>query len=221
MNNRWMTRAVRALATALAVATLAGCAFGPQFVRTEVTSYNEWAALPADRSFTFARTLEYQSSLEVKSYEDIVRDELVLKGFKYTGEPAQANMIVTLRPSVTGTRVRVRDPWPVDPFWGPYGFYGRRGFGWYDPYWSFYNDFNYSTVDVFHRKLEMDIDSRATAGKRYYEGRVETTTQTESMQEVVPYLVRALFVDFPGNNGQTRRVDVPVQPGAAVAVERR
>jgi hypothetical protein len=24
--------------------------------------------------------------------------------------------------------------------------------------------------------------------------------------------VRALFSDFPGNNGQTRRVDVPVQP---------
>jgi len=38
----------------------------------------------------------------------------------------------------------------------------------------------------------------------------------------MPILIRALFADFPGNNGQTRRVDVPVarrsgEPGAPEA----
>lgn len=189
------------------LALLGGCASGPRVVRTDVTSFDEWATLPAERSYTFARTLEFRNSLELKSYEDIVRDELALQGFRLASNDAAANLVVTLRPSVTTTRMQVRDPWPVDPFWSPYGFYGRRGFGWYDPYGSMFNDFN---VDVYHRRLELDIDSRTTAGKRYYEGRVESAGQTSALQTVMPALVRALFMDFPGSSGQTRRVDVPL-----------
>ncbi len=212
MNKQMMTAAMRWLLAATAVALIAGCALGPQIVHTQVTNYNEWATLPADRSFAFSRTLEYQSSLELKSYEDIVRDELTLKGFQYVPDASQANLIVTLRPSSTTTRLRVRDPW-FDPFWYPYGgFYGRRTFGWYgyDPYWSSFDSFYSSPVDVVNRRLEMDIDSKSTSGKRYYEGRVETSSNADSFKAVVPYLVQALFVDFPGNNGQTRQVDVPI-----------
>lgn len=203
-----MIRGTGLSAVALAVALSAGCAIGPRVVQTEVTSYDEWAALPADRSYAFARTLEFRNSLEVKSYEDIVRDELALQGFRPAADPAQANLIVTLRPSSSTTRVRTRDPWPVDPFWSPFGFYGRRG-GWYDPYWSAF-DHDY-TVDVVKRRLELDIDSRTVAGRRYYEGRVETSSEAASPQALVAAMVRALFSDFPGNNGQTRQVDIPVE----------
>ena len=201
---------IAALAT---VALLAGCALGPRLVRTEVTNFNEWTALPADRTYTFARTLEFQNSLEVRSYEDLVRDELALQGFRLVAEPAQANLLVTLRPSVTTTQLRVRDSWGYDPFSGPfggYGFYGRRFGSWYDPYWSSFDHFNSYAVDIAHRRFELDIDSRTMAGKRYYEGRVESVSDAPSLGAIAPYLVRALFVDFPGGNGQTRRVDVPM-----------
>jgi len=215
MNGRTMTRATRAMLVVAAAATIAGCAIGPQIVQTQVTNYNEWSTLPADKTYSFARTLEYQGSLEVKSYEDIVRDELALKGFRFVPEPAQANLIVTLRPSSSTTRLRVRDPWPIDPFWGGYGgFYGRRFGGWYGPYgpygYSAFDNFNTYPVDVIQRRLEMDIDSRATAGKRYYEGRVETSSEADAFKDIVPAMVQALFTDFPGNNGQTRRIDVPL-----------
>lgn len=211
MNHRSFFPAARLAGALLFAAIVSGCAIGPQFVRTQVTSYNDWPTLPASKTYTFARTLEYQSSLELKSYEDIVRDELALQGFKYAAERAQVDLIVTLRPSVTLTRVRVRDPWPVDPFWSPYGFYGRGRFGWYEPYWSAFDDFNDSTIDVFHRRLEMDIDSKSVSGRRYYEGRVDTDSQADSFQAIAPYLVRALFTDFPGNNGQTRQIDIPIE----------
>jgi hypothetical protein len=197
---------------------LAACAIGPRIVHTDVTAYNDWSTLPPDKTYTFARTLEFQNSLEVKSYEDIVRDELATRGFTLAPDAGQANLVVTLRPSVTGTRVRVRDPWFGDPFWPSGGFYGRRGFG-YGPWsgWGLYGGYgslgyydDYS-VDVFSKRLELDIDSRATAGKRYYEGRVESSGATDSMKGAVPVLVRALFSDFPGNNGQTRRVDVAIE----------
>ena len=197
----------------LAVAwMLGGCATGPQLIHAQVTAFNEWSTLPPEKTYVFSRTLEFQNSLELRSYEDIVRDELTLQGFKLATDPGRAQLTVTLRPSISTSQVRVRDAWPVDPFWRPYGgWYGRRGLGWYDPYWSFPDAYSDYTIDVYRRRLELDIDSKTVAGKRYYEGRVESTGQTETLPAVMPYLIRALFADFPGNSGQTRRVDVPVE----------
>lgn len=202
---------VRWLAALIVLCALGSCATGPQLIHTQVTTFHEWSILPTDKTYVFSRTLEFQNSLELKSYEDIVRDELTLRGFKLASDSSRAQLAVTLRPSISTTQVRVRDPWPPDPFWRPYGgWYGRRGFGWYDPFWSFPDTYSDYTIDVFRRRLELDIDSKTVAGKRYYEGRVESTGQTESLPAVMPYLIRALFTEFPGNNGQTRRVDVPV-----------
>ena len=202
---------VRWLVALAVVGALAGCATGPQLIHTQVTTFNDWASLPAEKTYVFSRTLEFQSSLELRSYEDMVRDELTLQGFRLAADPSRAQLAVTLRPSVSTTQVRVRDPWPADPFWRPYGgWYGRRGIGWYDPYWAFPDSFSDYTIDVFRSRLELDIDSKAVAGRRYYEGRVESTGETGSLPAVMPYLIRALFSDFPGNNGQTRRVDVPM-----------
>jgi hypothetical protein len=122
---------------------------------------------------------------------------------------------------MTSTTVRVRDQWPYDPWWGSYGgFYGPRYPGWYGsawgPYGGFYGGgfygggFDDYAVDVRKVRLELDIDSRTVPGKRYYEGRVESTGRIDTLANGMPVLVRALFTDFPGNNGQTRRVDVPV-----------
>lgn len=204
-----------------AMALVAGCASGPRIVRTDVTSFDAWASLPADKSYVFARTLEFQGSLEMQTYEDIVRDELAMKGFTLASDPSRARLVVTLRPSVMGTQIRVRDPWP-DPLWRPWGGYyggwggwggGWYGRGWYDPFWGL-NDWRYEQVDVYRRRLELDIDAKDQPGKRYYEGRVENTADNGALPAVMPYLIRALFTDFPGNSGQTRRIDVPVEPGA-------
>ena len=211
MNVNSLRRAARRLVALTVLGVLAGCASGPQLLRTQVTTFNEWSALPPEKNYAFARTLEFHNSLELKAYEDIVRDELTLQGFKLAADPSRAQLVVTLRPSISSTQVRVRDRWPADPFRGPYGgWYGRRGFGWYDPYWDFPDTFSDYTIDVFRRRLELDIDSNAVVGKRYYEGRVESTGESDALPEVMPYLIRALFTDFPGNNGETRRVDIPI-----------
>ena len=143
------------------LAGLSGCATTPPVMHTQVTTFNQWTQVPADKSYVFGRTLEFQNSLELTRYEDIVRDELTLKGFKEAANPAQAKLTVTLRPSISSRDVRVRDPWPADPFWSPYGWYGsrfgHRPFGWYDPYWSFPQDTDYS-VTVYRHRLELDHD---------------------------------------------------------------
>ena len=222
MNIRWERQTARVAGVALAIALLGGCATGPRIVRTEVTSFDQWATLPADRRYVFARTLEYQDSLEMKSYEDIVRDELVVQGLTVANDASQASLVVTLRPSTSSTRIRTRDPWPYG-YGGYYGHWGYGGLGGYGPFYggpfyggpfyggAYFNDFGTSDVDVYRHRIELDIDSKSVVGKRYYEGRVESSDDSSANAPVMPALIRALFSDFPGNNGQTRRVDVPVE----------
>lgn len=211
MNDIPIRAAARWLLALVLLNALGGCATGPRLLHTQVTTFNEWSTLPGEKTYVFSRTLEFKNSLELKSYEDVVRDELALQGFKLVPDQGRALLTVSLRPSVSTSQVQVRDSWPVDPFWRSYGgWYGRRGFGWYDPYWAFPDSYSDYTIDVFHRRLELDIDSNTAAGKRFYEGKVESTGQTDALATVMPYMIRALFTDFPGNNGQTRRVDVPV-----------
>ena len=211
---------------ALALALVSGCAIGPQVVRTDVTSFNQWAALPADRTYVFSRTLEYENSLELKGYEDIVRDELSTQGFRLAPDASGATLVVTLRPSVSSTRVRTRDS-GFGPFYGGggfgggYGGFGGRGgyggFGGYGPYGGpfygggFYNDFDQPDLDIYRHRFELDIESKGVAARRYYEGRVEASDSNGANAQVVPSMIRALFTEFPGNNGQTRRVDVPAE----------
>lgn len=219
----WRGRAALLAGALLTAALAAGCATGPRIVRTEVTAFNQWSALPAERTYVFARTLEFENSLELKTYEDIVRDELAIQGFALAPEPARAALLVTLRPSISATRVRTRDPgfgpfYGYGGFGGPYGRFGSGAFGGYGPFYGgpfygggFFNDFDAVDVDIYRHRFELDIDSRNVAGKRFYEGRVETSDSNGANPTVMPALIRALFTDFPGNNGQTRRVDVPVE----------
>ncbi len=223
---RLRRRAVLAAGALLASAVLAGCATGPRIVRTEVTAFNQWSTLPADRSYVFSRTLEFENSLELKSYEDIVRDQLAVQGFAFASDPGRAQLVVTLRPSLSATRVRTRDS-GFGPFYGGYGGfggfgspYGRfgGGFGGYGPFYGgpfygggFFNDFDRVDIDIVRHRFELDIESKGVAGRRFYEGRVETSDPNSANATVVPVLIRALLTDFPGINGQTRRVDVPVQ----------
>ena len=215
----------RSLTTAALVIALAGCATGPRVFPTQVTSFNDWSSLPAERRYAFAPTLEFQNSLALKSYQDLVRDELAARGFALSADAGAADLVVTLRPTVIGTAMRVVDPWPIDPAWGGAygGFHGPgrwggfgRGWGYggfYDGFYGgFYDGFGTSTVEIFNRRLELDIDSRTIVGKRYYEGRVESTGDDDSLPSIMPVLIRALFTDFPGNNGQTRRIDVVAEP---------
>jgi Domain of unknown function (DUF4136) len=205
---------VRWLALALLAGLLSACATGPRLVHTEVTTFDAWASVPAEKTYVFARTLEFQNSLEMQTYEDIVRDELAIQGFRLATDPARAQLTVTLRPSVVGLQVRVREPFG-DPFYRPWGgWYGGYGYGrfggFHDP-WPYWGSSFYDTAEVYRRRLEVDIDSKSVPGKRYYEGRAESTGQSNALPPVMPALIRALFTDFPGNSGQTRRVDVPME----------
>ncbi len=58
-------------------------------------------------------------------------------------------------------------------------------------------------------RLDLVIEDAAT-GQRIFEGHSVTSGQGGDMGAVMPYLVAALFENFPGNSGETIRVELPV-----------
>ena len=93
-----------------------------------------------------------------------------------------------------------------DPFWygssyygGPYGAYGRRGYGMYDRY------------TVYKSYLDMDIVQRANNAP-LFEGHAKARSSTDELDSLVPNLIQAMFTGFPGRNGETVKITVPPAP---------
>ena len=61
------------------------------------------------------------------------------------------------------------------------------------------------TDSVFSLRLEID---RASDGVRLYEGTSSLRAKNKTLNEVMPWLVDALFADFPGESGSSGKVAV-------------
>ncbi|MCH8684019.1 DUF4136 domain-containing protein [Pedomonas mirosovicensis] len=88
------------------------------------------------------------------------------------------------------------------------------GWGAYDPFWGGpFNDTEVYSYTVYTRTLSMDIVRPGTGGKDagavpLFEGRVESVGKDNRLPEVMPYLVQAMFTDFPGTSGVTKQVKI-------------
>jgi len=60
----------------------------------------------------------------------------------------------------------------------------------------------------YRRSLYMEIINRAD-GTKLYEGNVHSVGPENSLPLVMPYLIDAMFQDFPGENGTTTEVKAP------------
>ena len=75
---------------------------------------------------------------------------------------------------------------------------------------SFSSLFNVGSERTYYSyRLDLVIEIAAT-GQRIFEGRSITSGRGANMGAVMPYLVAALFKDFPGISGQTVEVELPV-----------
>ena len=88
----------------------------------------------------------------------------------------------------------------------------RYGFGaGYDPFWDMPQT---ETRQMFTRRVELDIyrgANYATGPKqRIFEGRAVSTGQNGQIEPVMPYMLDAVFKDFPGRSGASSTVTVQV-----------
>jgi Domain of unknown function (DUF4136) len=222
---------------AACVLLLSACA--SQF-RSEVATFHKMLA-PAGETFRIVPTdPAKQGSLEFESYANLVRGEMVKRGYTpvNAGNAAALDVKVDYSVSEPVEKVETRpgtgfSSFGFGPYWGPYygafggyGGYQRSGFGgyggrfgYYDPFWgpSYYNGFGglwdqpevYS-YSVYTRKLNVDIARGGKDGEQVYQGRLESPGRDNRLPEVMPYMVQAMFLDFPGQSGVTRKVTIEI-----------
>ena len=198
------------------VLLLGGCA--GTSIRSDVTVFHEWPAELREKTFVFERTREQDNNLEYRSYENLVRGELVRLGFSEASTAQPARLKVTLSYNIKGRDVRVIEGNVSDPFWYAPPLYthrwrGRGYYGpYYDPFWPVAPTTEYveSTYQVFSRQLKVGI-AQLPSGKKQYDVTVNSEGTNGSMATVMPYLVRSAFSDFPGQSGVPRTITLKMQ----------
>ena len=191
---------------------LSGCA--GTIVRSEVTAFHEPVTNYGDKTYAFSRDAQQENDLEYRSYENLVRGELLRLGFT---EAAGARLQVSMRYQVEARDMRVIEQVVVDPWYGPgfgryrypYGFYGPYA----DPFWfapPIIQPVERRFVS-YSRRLDVTI-ARAAERKNLYQVVVNSEGQNPSLAAVMPAMVKSAFADFPGPSGVPRVLEVKVEP---------
>lgn len=187
----------RTRASVLLLFLLCGC---QQTISATVTRFNALPpTLPANQTFAMAPQGPQVGNLEFQHTADLVAAALQRYGFRPVAQNAPADLIVLLQYGPAGARTQIIDYGPA--WYGP-GWYPWRGFPPYEAY------------TLYAQFLEVDIaDGPAwQRGERrmVFQGRAYAESGAREFNVVVPFLVDALFKSFPGVNGETVRVKVPV-----------
>ncbi len=198
---------------------LAGCA---TTIRNEVTAFHEAPLDLQHQSFAFRRSAVQENDLEYRSYENLVRAQLLRLGFTAADKPQAPQLRVTLDYGIESREVRVVESVLVDPLWyGPPPFYEPYfGRGWrYNYYGPFYDPFWYQPPMVVPREINYQLFTRhlkivlarAADGKNLYAVTVTSEGRIGALPRVMPVMIRAAFAEFPGSSGVSRQIDLKLE----------
>jgi hypothetical protein len=204
-----------ALLALLALVMLqSGCA---STLRSEVTSFQRWPADAEGATFDFRTDPKHADDLEYHSYQQRLADELQLQGLQLAPQGQPPRFWLSFDYDSVNQRIRVQEPVYDDrPIWvAPVWVNGR---GWRGGYWAS-DPFGPRIIgsqtiehDVRRLRLRVHIED---GQRRVYEATALTQAGAEkSISQYMPYLIRAVFANFPGQDGQTRSVEFDTDSGA-------
>lgn len=212
----------RYLLATVMLALIAACA-SP--ITAKVTSFNQWPADTVGATFSFIRPVDALNDLEQQAYEGKVQTELEKLGLK-RALPGQVGRIQVDVVTGNGTRNKqfreavYRDNYVYHP---PYRDAAGNVFGGFwapDQFGSRYvGDRTVTrTVQVSNLRLRLLDAQGNTQGKprAVFESRAVYEGSNEDLATLVPFLVRAVFDDFPGQNARVRTVKFDSKTGAVV-----
>jgi hypothetical protein len=191
------------LGLAIGVMALAGCAT-THTVTARVTSFQQWPADAVGQTYRFIPANAAQNNnLEYQTFQDTLRVGLGTVGLVEAGLNQPARFDVSFNYGVTQTQVMRQQYQPYfyggPGFYGPYGYWGG-GWGYMGPDWV-----EVPTI-AYRNLLTVTINDAAHSGMEVYRATAYITTANDRLLQTMPYLSRAIFDGFPGNNGTEREV---------------
>jgi hypothetical protein len=200
--SRWARYA--RIGAVLFTTVVAGCA---STLSTRVTSFQQWPPNAAGQTYHFVPANSSQANnLEHHSYQDMVRAAIGSTGLIEASAGAPVRFAVTFDYGAQETQIMTRRAY--DPyFYGPPGFYGPpwgygRFYGAYGGYWG------PEWVDVpvvgYRDFLNLQIRDVSHANTEVYRSSASAFSSRPDLVNIMPYLVRSIFDNFPGNSGSQR-----------------
>lgn len=198
----WL-HATRLLPTILLLMLSGGCTSA---LRSDVVTFHE-GPLPAGETIrVVAADPQLQTSLEFRNYANLISEELRKIGYTPAGTQGQAELLAEVSYSVEPgpTTVSIDRP---ERFVRYHFYYGR----YYDPfYFGVYNNWGPEvyTTPSYQRTLLVNIMHNDNERSRIFEGRVQSTGRQNLLPQIMPYLITAMFTNYPGENGVTKVVTI-------------
>ena len=226
-----MAKYCKIIASFIIIGFLASCS---QSIRSNVMRFHQLPAASGEKIVIVPMDPANNSSIEFANYAALVGN--ALGGYGYVpANGGEADLIVELGYGVDdgqrvvrtspgmygfmgygGYRGRYFNPW--FPYHSPYfyggGFYPRSLY-----YGGFYDPFGYYPLGMgpsqrvytnYTRYLKMVIRPNAEGAQNLYEGEAKSTGRNNRLHEVMPYMVQALFANFPGESGSSERIAVEI-----------
>lgn len=184
---------------------LAGCA---STLSARVTTFQKWPAQSQGQTYRIVPGANQTNNLEYQTFADTIRAAIGPTGLveARSGQPARFDLSFEYsNPAAVAWVQSYGDPYFYNgfgPAWG--GYYGmRRGWGGGVVVMP-------STVTVpvsiYKNTLEVTIRDNQNHGAEVYRSTAVSASGGDDLPAAMPYLARAVFEGFPGNNGQTRDI---------------
>lgn len=207
-----MPRTFLAFFAPLALLAVAACTTP---FRADVARFQQMPAPQGQTFFVQPYDSEKAGGLEFSTYANLVAAELSQYGYTAARSAQDATLVVTMDYGVDNGRERVvttpgyrRGYWGYSPFYSRLRYRSPYYYGWHDPFFD--SAFGYPEVrsyTLYTSELSMRIDQTAT-GEPVFEGRARARSRSDTLTELVPNLIEAMFTGFPGNSGEEVRITV-------------
>lgn len=225
-----MEKIYKIIITVFTLVLLASCT---QSIRTNVSRFHMLPAPSGQSIVIVPSNPAYIGSIEFATYATMVGNALGNYGY-VPANGVDADLIVELDYGVDEGKTMVRASPYFSGFMGYGGYYGgyfnpwfpyrnsfyNRGFytnpyylgGMYDPfgYYSLGMSQSVRTYVNYNRYLKMVIKPKQAGGQNLFEGEVKSTGRNNHLNEIMPYLVQAFFVNFPGQSGSSEKISIEI-----------
>jgi len=194
----------KAFLLATAVLSASSCS---TFLRSDVVTFHEGPLPNGERIRVQALDPDKARSLEFRRYAGLIADELSRIGYTpVDAMDAPVDLVAEVDYSIAvgPTEVRVDRSIPYARY---HFYYGRFANPYYFGIHDGWEPQVYTTASYL-RTLQMNIVQTDEAKSRIFEGRVQSTGTQNNLPEIMPYLITALFANYPGESGVTKVVTI-------------
>jgi Domain of unknown function (DUF4136) len=198
----------------IAALLLSGCA---STFTSQVTTFHEWPSDIKDKSYVLDTIPGQENNPEYNLYAELLHNKLQNQGFIMSKDDNAAALKVMMEYGTLLNDFQLSVPLlglGYDPFWQIHysRLYRRAGF--YSPYYPARSSGIWMMSDVvatryFLHQLAITITDRKS-GKKLINIKVSAERNNPEIALQMPYLIDSAFTEFPGQNGHTINVEVPI-----------